>query len=95
MTTIQIILLTLLSGLIMIDFMSAHLTVCNTITTGIVAGVIMGNPTLGLIVGATLQSYALGLNYFGALQFQTIRLLPSSLSRCVEEIWRMFLKQLL
>ena len=65
MTTIQIILLTLLSGLIMIDFMSAHLTVCNTITTGIVAGVIMGNPTLGLIVGATLQSYALGLNYFG------------------------------
>ena len=56
MTTIQIILLTLLSGLIMIDFMSAHLTVCNTITTGIVAGVIMGNPTLGLIVGATLQS---------------------------------------
>ena len=48
MTTIQIILLTLLSGLIMIDFMSAHLTVCNTITTGIVAGVIMGNPTLGL-----------------------------------------------
>ena len=65
MTTIQIILLTILSGLIMIDFMSWHITFHNTIITGIVAGVIMGNPTLGLIVGATLQSYALGLNYFG------------------------------
>lgn len=65
MTTIQIILLTILSGLIMIDFMSVHLTVHNTIITGIVAGLIMGNPTLGLIVGATMQSYALGLNYFG------------------------------
>lgn len=65
MTTIQIILLTILSGLIMIDFMSVKLTVHNTIITGIVAGIIMGNPTLGLIVGATMQSYALGLNYFG------------------------------
>ena len=65
MTTIQIILLTLLSGLIMIDFMSWHISFHNTIITGIAAGIIMGNPTLGLIVGATLQSYALGLNYFG------------------------------
>lgn len=65
MTTMQIILLTILSGLIMIDFMSVHLTVHNTIITGIFAGIIMRNPTLGLIVGATLQSYALGLNYFG------------------------------
>lgn len=65
MTTLQIILLTILSGLIMIDFMSVHLSVHNTMITGIFAGVIMGDPTLGLIVGATLQSYALGLNYFG------------------------------
>lgn len=65
MTTLQILLLTLLSGFVMIDFMSWHLTVHNTIITGIIAGAIMGNPTLGLIVGATMQSYALGLNYFG------------------------------
>ena len=65
MTAIQILLLTILSGLIMVDFMSVHLTVHNTIITGIFAGIIMKNPVLGLIVGATLQSYALGLNYFG------------------------------
>ena len=65
MTTMQIILLTILSGLIMIDFMSVHLTVHNTMITGVIAGVIMNDPQLGLIVGATMQSYALGLNYFG------------------------------
>lgn len=65
MTAMQIILLTILSGLIMVDFMSWHISVHNTIITGIIAGIIMGNPTLGLIVGATMQSYALGLNYFG------------------------------
>lgn len=65
MTTMQIILLTLLSGLVMCDFMSVHLTVFNTILTGVISGAIMGNAKLGLIVGATMQSYALGLSYFG------------------------------
>ena len=60
MTTMQIILLTILSGLIMIDFMSVHLTVHNTMITGVIAGVIMNDPQLGLIVGATMQSYAVG-----------------------------------
>jgi PTS system mannose-specific IIC component len=65
MTAVQIILLVLWAGIIQVDQMTLGILPSNTIITGIFAGFVMGNPTLGLIVGATLQSYALGLGYFG------------------------------
>lgn len=65
MTTIQIILLCILAAVLQVDVMTVGLLPSNTIITGILSGIVMGDPTLGLVVGATLQSYALGLNYFG------------------------------
>ncbi len=65
MTTIQIVLLCLMAGILQVDVMTVALGPSNTIICGILAGLIMGNPKLGLLVGATLQSYALGLGYFG------------------------------
>jgi len=65
MTTIQIIILVLWAGILQVDQMTLGLLPSNTIITGIFTGIVVGNPTLGLIVGATLQSYALGLGYFG------------------------------
>lgn len=65
MTGVQILLLCLWAAILQVDVMTVALLPSNTIITGIFSGIVMGNPTLGLIVGATLQSYALGLNYFG------------------------------
>jgi Phosphotransferase system, mannose/fructose/N-acetylgalactosamine-specific component IIC len=65
MTTIQIVLLCIWAAILQVDVMTVALLPSNTIITGIFAGLVMGDATLGLIVGSTLQSYALGLNYFG------------------------------
>lgn len=65
MTAVQILLLCIWAAILQVDVMTVALLPSNTIITGIFAGMVMGDPTLGLIVGATLQSYALGLNYFG------------------------------
>ena len=65
MTAIQIILLCIWAAILQVDVMTVGLLPSNTIVTGIFTGFVMGDPTLGLIVGSTLQSFALGLNYFG------------------------------
>lgn len=63
----QILLLTVWAGLSIIDQMTFNLCPNGIIQTGIFAGIVTGNPILGLIVGGTLQSYALGIgNYGGA-----------------------------
>ncbi len=65
MTAIQIILLTIWAGLSQVDQMTFNLLPSGIIPTAIFAGVVTGNPELGLLVGGTLQSYALGLGMFG------------------------------
>lgn len=65
MNALQIIILVLWAGILQVDQMTLGILPSNTIITGIFTGIVVGNPTLGLIVGATLQSYALGLGYFG------------------------------
>lgn len=74
MTAIQILLLTIWAGLSQIDQMTFNLLPSGIIPTAIFAGLVTGKPELGLLVGGTLQSYALGLGMFGALPYQTIRL---------------------
>ncbi|HWQ76971.1 MAG TPA: PTS sugar transporter subunit IIC [Syntrophomonas sp.] len=61
----QILLLTLWSGLSIVDQMTFNLGINGIIQTGIFAGIVTGNPLLGLIVGGTLQSYALGIGAYG------------------------------
>lgn len=61
----QILLLTLWAGLSIVDQMTFNLGFNGIIQTGIFAGIVTGNPELGLIVGGTLQSYALGIGAYG------------------------------
>lgn len=65
MTFIQILLLTLWAGLSQVDQMTFNLLPSGIIPTAIFTGFIVGRPELGLLVGGTLQSYALGLGMFG------------------------------
>ena len=64
----QILILTLLAGLSIIDQMTFTLGIGGVngiIGVGILSGIVVGNPMLGLIVGGLFQSYALGLGMFG------------------------------
>lgn len=65
MTILQILLLTLWAGLSQVDQMTFNLLPSGIIPTAIFTGLIVGKPELGLLVGGTLQSYALGLGMFG------------------------------
>jgi PTS system mannose-specific IIC component len=61
----QIILLTLWAGVSIVDQMTFNLGFNGIIQTGIFAGIVTGNPQLGLMVGGILQSYALGISTYG------------------------------
>lgn len=65
MSVIQILLLTIWAGLSQVDQMTFNLLPSGIIPTAIFAGLVTGKPELGLLVGGTLQSYALGLGMFG------------------------------
>lgn len=62
---IQVIILTIYSGVAMIDGLSFNVGLNGIIQTGVVTGLVVGRPELGLIVGGTLQSYALGISTYG------------------------------
>ena len=64
----QILLLTALAGISIIDQMTFTLglgAVSGIIGVSVLAGVVVGNPLLGLLVGGLFQSYAMGINMFG------------------------------
>ena len=65
MTIFQILLLTLWAGLSQVDQMTFNLLPSGIIPTAIFTGLVVGKPELELLVGGTLQSYALGLGMFG------------------------------
>lgn len=61
----QIILLTIWAGVSIVDQMTFNLGFNGIIQTGVFAGVVTGQPLLGLMVGGILQSYALGIGTYG------------------------------
>lgn len=61
----QILLLTVWAGVSIVDQMTFNLGFNGIIQTGIFAGIVVGNPLMGLIVGGMLQSYALGIGAYG------------------------------
>ena len=66
LSLLQIFILSLYLGLSMIDGLSMGLLGMNgTIQSAIFAGIVTGNPELGLYVGGTLQLMSLGLGTFG------------------------------
>ncbi|ESV55096.1 PTS sorbose transporter subunit IIC [Streptococcus agalactiae LMG 14747] len=64
-STIQVILLTLLSILAGIDPYISGLQLSKPVIAGFLAGIIMGDIGTGLVVGATLQLMVLGVGTFG------------------------------
>lgn len=65
LTMFQIILLTLYAGIAIVDDISFGFGLNGIIQASVITGIITGHPELGLLVGATFQSYALGLNTYG------------------------------
>ena len=61
LSVIQIILITLLAYVKVIEWYTTQVTAFNTVLYGFLAGLILGDPTTGLAVGATLQLMSLGV----------------------------------
>lgn len=61
----QIVILSVYSGLSMLDGLSFGFGTNGIIQSGIFTGLICGNVEVGLVVGGTLQSYALGIGTYG------------------------------
>lgn len=61
----QVILLTLLAYFKTFDWQQTQITTFDTVVYGWLAGIICGNPTLGLETGATLQLMSLGVAALG------------------------------
>lgn len=64
-SAVQIILLVLLSALCGIDPYISGLQLSKPVIAGFLAGIIMGDISTGLVVGATLQLMVLGVGTFG------------------------------
>ncbi|NLC34223.1 MAG: PTS sugar transporter subunit IIC [Erysipelothrix sp.] len=62
---LQILFLTIYSGVAQVDALSFGFGLNGIIQTGVVTGLVVGRPELGLLVGGTLQSYALGIGTYG------------------------------
>lgn len=62
---LQILILTIYSGIAQVDGLSFNVGLNGIIQTGVVTGLVVGRPELGLVVGGTLQSYALGIGTYG------------------------------
>ena len=66
MNVLQIILITLLAALKKIDQKGPQVFIYNTVFWGALAGLIMGDVTTGLTIGATFQLMSLGVAIVGA-----------------------------
>lgn len=65
MTMIQVVLLSLLAGISIIDALSTSFGLGVPVVAGMLAGLIMGDMTTGLFIGGTLQLMILGIGTFG------------------------------
>ena len=65
LTIWQVVLLTLLAYFKTFDWQQIQITTFDTVVFGWLAGIICGNPTLGLETGATLQLMSLGVAALG------------------------------
>lgn len=84
----QILFLTIYSGIAMVDGLSFNVGLNGIIQTGVVTGLIVGRPDLGLMVGGTLQSYALGIGTYGGASipnWTSAAMLVTALGSSVEQ----------
>lgn len=69
----QILIISLWSGWSIVDGLSFGLGMGNTILSCLFTGLIVGNPTYGLIVGGTLQMTQLGVGTYGGASVLNIQ----------------------
>lgn len=65
LSMLQILILSLYAGVSMIDGLTFQFGTMGIIQSGIFAGLVVGDPKIGLVVGGVLQSYALGIGTYG------------------------------
>ena len=85
---LQVLILTVYSGVGIVDSLSFNVGLSGIIQTGVVTGLVVGRPELGLIVGGTLQSYALGIGTYGGASipnWTSAAMLVTALGSGVEE----------
>ncbi len=61
----QVIVLSVYSGISMLDALSFNIGLNGIIQSGIFTGLVCGNVEAGLFIGGTLQSFALGIGTYG------------------------------
>lgn len=62
----QAILLSILASLLSIEYMNGHFGLSRPLVTGMLTGLVLGDPTQGIIVGASLQLIFMGIGSVGA-----------------------------
>lgn len=62
----QAILLSVLASLLSIEWMNGHFGFSRPLVTGMLTGLVLGDMTQGIIIGATLQLIFMGINGVGA-----------------------------
>lgn len=62
----QAILLSVLASLLSIEWMNGHFGLSRPLITGMLTGLVLGDITQGIIIGATLQLIFMGINGVGA-----------------------------
>lgn len=62
----QAILLSILASILSIEWMNGHFGLSRPLITGMLTGLVLGDMTQGIIIGATLQLIFMGINGVGA-----------------------------
>lgn len=62
----QALLLSVLASLLSIEWMNGHFGLSRPLITGMLTGLVLGDMTQGIIIGATLQLIFMGINGVGA-----------------------------
>lgn len=96
LSILQIVFITLIAYLKMTDTVTTQLFAFNTIICGWLTGLVVGDPTTGLSIGATMQLMSMGVVAVGGSSMPDwiIRLRPSSRQRLrlqQEKAWRQVL----
>lgn len=62
----QALLLSILASLLSIEWMNGHFGLSRPLLTGMLTGLVLGDMTQGIMIGATLQLIFMGINGVGA-----------------------------
>lgn len=94
LSILQIVFITLIAYLKMTDTVTTQLFAFNTIICGWLTGLVVGDPTTGLSIGATMQLMSMGVVAVGGSSMPDYPIAASSRQRLrlqQEKAWRQVL----